>query len=55
MKIGEGVYVGTGAKIINQLETGDYTIVGAGVVVAKTLPAHCTAVEVPARVVKIRE
>ena len=52
VKIGEGVYVGTGAKIINQLEIGDYTIVGAGAVVAKTLPAHCTAVGVPARVVK---
>lgn len=50
--IGAGVYVGTGAKIINQLEIGEYTIVGAGAVVAKTLPAHCTAVGVPARVVK---
>lgn len=51
--IGEGVYVGTGAKIINQLEIGEYTIVGAGAVVAKTLPVRCTAVGVPARVVKI--
>lgn len=47
--IGEGVYVGTGAKIINQLEIGEYTIVGAGAVVAKNLPAHCTAVGVPAK------
>lgn len=53
--IGEGVYVGTGAKIINQLEIGEYTIVGAGAVVAKTLPAHCTAVGVPARVIKISD
>lgn len=51
--IGEGVYVGTGAKIINQLEIGDYTTVGAGAVVCKTLPGHCTAVGVPAKVVKI--
>lgn len=51
--IEEGVYVGTGAKIINQLEIGEYTIVGAGAVVAKTLPARCTAVGVPAKVVKI--
>lgn len=49
VNIGEGVYVGTGAKIINQLEIGDYTIVGAGAVVAKSLPAHCTAVGVPAK------
>ena len=53
--IGEGVYVGTGAKIINQLEIGEYTIVGAGAVVSKTLPAKCTAVGVPARPIKFHE
>ena len=53
--IGEGVYVGTGAKIINQLEIGEYTIIGAGAVVVKSLPARCTAVGVPARVLKIHE
>ena len=53
--IGEGIYVGTGAKIINQLEIGEYTIVGAGAVVAKTLPARCTAVGVPAKVIKVHE
>ena len=52
VNIGEGVYVGTGAKIINQLVIGEYTIVGAGAVVAKTLPAHCTAVGVPAKPIK---
>ena len=50
--IGEGVYVGTGAKIINQLEIGKNTIVGAGAVVAKSLPADCTAVGVPAKPIK---
>lgn len=50
--IGEGVYVGTGAKIINQLEIGDYTIVGAGAVVSKSLPPNCTAVGVPAKPIK---
>ncbi len=50
--IGEGVYCGTGAKIINQLKVGDYTIIGAGAVVAKTLPARCTAVGVPAKPIK---
>ena len=51
--IGAGVYVGTGAKIINQLEIGEYTTVGAGAVVCQTLPDHCTAVGVPAKVVKV--
>lgn len=31
------------------------TIVGAGAVVCKTLSGHCTAVGVPARVVKFHE
>lgn len=53
VSIGEGVYVGTGAHIINHLEIGEYTTVGAGAVVCKTLPGHCTAVGVPAKVVKI--
>lgn len=55
VNIGEGVYVGTGAKIINQIEIGEYTIVGAGAVVAKNLPAHCTAVGIPAKPIKFHE
>ena len=55
MKINEGVYVGTGAKIINQLEIGEQTTVGAGAVVAKELPAKCTAVGVPAKIIKYHE
>ena len=54
VNIGEGVYVGTGAKIINQLSIGEWTIVGAGAVVAKSLPANCTAVGVPAKAIKFR-
>lgn len=50
--INEGVYVGTGAKIINQLEIGQYSIVGAGAVVAKSLPEKCTAVGIPAKPIK---
>ena len=50
--IGKEVYVGTGAKIINRLSIGDGTIVGAGAVVAKSLPANCTAVGIPAKPVK---
>ena len=50
--IRKGVYVGTGAKIINQVEIGENTIVGAGAVVSKSLPANCTAVGVPAKTIK---
>lgn len=55
VNIKECVYVGTGAKIINQLEIGENTIIGAGAVVAKTLPANCTAVGIPAKPVKFHE
>lgn len=50
--INDGVYVGTGAKIINQLEIGANTIVGAGAVVAKSLPPNCTAIGIPAKPIK---
>lgn len=49
------VYVGTGAKIINQLEIGANTIVGAGAVVSKTLPSDCTAVGIPAKPIKFHQ
>lgn len=52
VNIREGVYVGTGAKIINQLDIGRFTIVGAGAVVSKTLPDECTAVGIPAKAIK---
>ena len=52
VEIGEGVYCGTGVKIINQTSIGDNTIVGAGAVVTKPLPANCTAVGMPAKPIK---
>ncbi|MCP1299698.1 acetyltransferase [Chryseobacterium sp. S0630] len=53
--INEAVYVGTGAKIINLLEIGENTIVGAGAVVYKSLPANCTAVGIPAKPIKFHD
>ncbi|ROI00530.1 acetyltransferase [Chryseobacterium daecheongense] len=53
--INEEVYVGTGAKIINLLEVGQKTIIGAGAVVSKDLPANCTAVGIPAKPIKFHE
>jgi sugar O-acyltransferase (sialic acid O-acetyltransferase NeuD family) len=45
----EGVYVGTGAKIINQLTLGQWSVVGAGAVVSKDVAPHTTVVGVPAK------
>ena len=50
--IEEGVYCGTGVKFINQTLIGKYAILGAGAVVTTSIPANCTAVGVPAKVVK---
>jgi sugar O-acyltransferase (sialic acid O-acetyltransferase NeuD family) len=50
--LGECVYIGTGAKIVNQVDIGEGTIVAAGAVVAKSLPANCTAVGIPAKPIK---
>ena len=53
--IEEGVFVGTGSKIINQTSIGEFSIIGAGAVVSKSIPANCTAVGVPAKPIKFHE
>lgn len=53
--VGEGCDLGTGAAIIQKLTIGAWSVVGAGAVVNKDLPANCTAVGVPAKVIKTRE
>ncbi|MDX1463198.1 MAG: acetyltransferase [Marinirhabdus sp.] len=50
--VGECVFVGTGTKIVNQMQIGNGAIIGAGSVVAKDIPANCTAVGVPAKPIK---
>ena len=47
--IDECVYIGTGAKIIHQINIGSNSIIGAGAVVINDIPADCTAVGVPAK------
>ena len=53
--IEEGVYCGTGVKIINQTSIGAGAIIGAGAVVTKPIPANCTAVGMPAKPIKFHE
>lgn len=55
VEIGEGSDIGTGAAVIQGQSIGEWSVVGAGAVVAKPLPANCTAVGVPAKVIKQRE
>ncbi len=52
VRLGEGSYIGAGATIIDEVTIGDWTVIGAGAVVVDDIPAHVTAVGVPARVIK---
>jgi sugar O-acyltransferase (sialic acid O-acetyltransferase NeuD family) len=52
VRLGEGVYVGTGAAIINGVEVGEWTTIGAGAVISSSLPARVIAVGVPAKPIK---
>jgi acetyltransferase EpsM len=52
VKIGDGCYIGAGATIIDKISIGEWTIIGAGAVVVRDIPAHVTAVGIPARVIR---
>ena len=50
-KIRRGVLLALGAKILGNIEVGEYSRIGAGSVVLKSVPARCTAVGVPAKLI----
>jgi acetyltransferase-like isoleucine patch superfamily enzyme len=52
--LGENVWLGTGAKVLDGVTLGDHVVVGANAVVTESLPAGSVAVGVPARVVRQR-
>ncbi|MFH7029066.1 MAG: serine O-acetyltransferase [Heteroscytonema crispum UTEX LB 1556] len=47
--LGKNVVVGTGAKVLGNIEIGDRVRVGAGSVVLRDVPSDCTVVGVPGR------
>ena len=49
-KIGNGVLIGAGAKVIGNIRIGDCARIGAGSVVVKEVPPRVTVVGVPARI-----
>ncbi|HMC75774.1 MAG TPA: acyltransferase [Vicinamibacterales bacterium] len=53
--IGDGAWLGAGAKILDGVTIGDRAIVGAGAVVREAVPSGAIAVGIPARVVGQRE
>lgn len=54
-RVGHGVYIGAGATILGDIRIGDLAKIGAGTVVTSDVPAGCTAVGNPARLVNCPE
>ena len=50
--LGSMVYVGAGAKIIGKVRVGDRARIGANAVVTRDVPPDCTAVGVPAKIIR---
>ena len=50
--IGNNVLIGAGAKVLGPFTIGDNSNIAAGAVVLEEIPPDCTAVGVPARVVR---
>lgn len=49
--LGKNVVVGAGAKVLGDINLGDHVRVGAGSIVLRDVPADCTVVGVPGRIV----
>ena len=50
--IGNNVMIGSGAKVLGPVIIGDNTKIASGAVVLRNIPENCTAVGVPAKIVK---
>ncbi len=49
--LGCNVIVGAGSKILGNITINDHVRVGAGAVVLKDVPSHCTVVGIPGRII----
>src|SRR5205814_169210 len=52
--IGDGVWIGAGAKILDGVQIGDHAVIGAAAVVREDVPSSAIAVGIPARVIGSR-
>ena len=50
--IGNNVMIGAGAKVLGPFKIGDNSNIAAGAVVLDEIPPNCTAVGVPAKIIK---
>lgn len=49
---GKGIEFGINSATIQSVQIGEWAVIGGGAVVVRDIPANCTAVGVPARVIK---
>jgi acetyltransferase-like isoleucine patch superfamily enzyme len=54
IRLGENVWLGAGAKVLDGVSIGHNVVVGAGAVVTSDLPDGVVAIGIPARVVRSR-
>jgi sugar O-acyltransferase (sialic acid O-acetyltransferase NeuD family) len=52
VKLETATFLGTNATVLQGLSIGENSIIGAGAVVTKSIPANCTAVGVPAKILQ---
>lgn len=50
-RVGDNVVLGSGCRVLGPVTIGDSAVVGANAVVLKDIPALCTAVGLPARII----
>jgi serine O-acetyltransferase len=53
--LGDRIFIGAGAKVIGDVRVADDARIGANAVVVHDVPAGCTVVGVPARIVRRRQ
>ena len=50
--IASDVWLGAGVTVLDAVHVGEASVIGAGSVVSTTIPHHCLALGIPARVIK---
>lgn len=53
--IRQGCEIGSKAVVIQKKTVGEWSIIGAGAVIIRDMPDHCTAVGVPGKIIKIHD
>jgi acetyltransferase-like isoleucine patch superfamily enzyme len=49
--IGDGAWLGAGAKVLDGVSVGDHAVVGAAALVRESVPSRAIAVGIPAKVI----